>query len=205
MEWLSEKPLDHNGMTDAERLWKEFFEQEQMNQHTYEKVKAYRAQDTRQSKNKARKLLNGAFNAYLMQTYGLSQVAKFFLKFPLAALDNLLDHWSDYRKSPEYINHKQRSQRARSMDPADAQRRKEESELKHRIHRLKATQRHAKSLVKRVENGSLEQVPAQHQQVVQSFLDGSMAQELDELVWLHGYGKLSDGSMLYAPLIAWFS
>ena len=61
-----------------------------MHPETKEQVSQLREVNTRKSKTTARHKVHSAFNAHLKQVYGHSQMAKFFLKYPPAALNSLL-------------------------------------------------------------------------------------------------------------------
>ena len=72
-----------------------------MHRATAQLVCELREKNTRESKKGAKDKVNGAFNAHLKQLYGHSQCAKFFVKYPPAALDSLLEAWQGYMVSAE--------------------------------------------------------------------------------------------------------
>ena len=95
---------------------------------TYDKIKKLREEDTRESKKQARNLVRGAFNVYLGNAYGRHQLAKYFLKYPQAALDGLLHTWTSFRASQDYQNQVQRS---RAKDENDEEKMKAHSKKRY--------------------------------------------------------------------------
>ena len=92
-------------------FWKTNFQANSMRPATVEKVNEWWELETRESNKRARNAVNSAFNAHLKQSYGRSQTAKFFLKYPTTALHILLEAWRRYMDSPDYIEQRERSNR----------------------------------------------------------------------------------------------
>ncbi len=101
-QWLGSRELSRDDMTETLGFGKDCFKADNMRSEAVKNVNEWRGLNTRESKNTARDKVHGAFNAHLKQLYGHSQIAKFFLKYPPAALDNLLEAWQRYMDSPEY-------------------------------------------------------------------------------------------------------
>jgi hypothetical protein len=153
--WLENWPLYHDEVVKAEEAWRDSFDQEHMHNDTYNKVRRLREENTRASKKQARDLLRGAFNSYLADECGRSQFATYFLKFPPAALDSLLEAWTTYREPPENHKHVQRS-RAKDENTNDSKRQLNQSKCvqitradpKHAETRAPAGPRHAVTLTR---------------------------------------------------------
>ena len=155
-----------------------------MHQENKDQVLQLREQSTRQSKKQARQKLRSSFKVHLKQLYGHSQMAKFFLKYPPAALDSLLQAWQDHMTSNEYLRQRTRSDpRNEAADVVRQQR-----ELKLRCHGMRAERRHAVKLVSALDAGKW--LPWDMYDLVQRFRNGALDTELDQLTRQHGYGKL---------------
>ena len=120
----------------------------------------------------------------------------FFLKYPAASLDSLLQAWQQYMASSEY-----RQQRARSdrrNESADVVR--QQRERKHRCNVLRSQKRHAVKMASALEAGKCLQ-PDMYE-LAQRLRSGALDTELDALTRQHGYGKLhaTDG-YLSAPTL----
>ena len=123
-------------------------------------------------------------------------MGKYFLKYPPAALDSLLQAWQQYMTSSEY-----RRQRTRS-DPrneaADVVR--QQRELKLRCHGMRAERRHAVKLVSALDAGKW--LPADLYKLARKLQNGALHAELDRLTRQHGYGKLhGTNEYLSAPTL----
>ena len=195
-QWLSERELSAENMQEALALWKARFQEEDMHRETKEQVSQLRELNTRESKRIARDKVHSAFNAHLKHVYGHSQIAKFFLKYPPAALNSLLEAWQRYMASREYHQQRERSdRRAESLDVIHRQR-----ELKHRCHVLRSQRRRADKFATTMGNGKW--IPPDMYELVRRLRNGALDAELDELTRRHGYGKLhaTDG-YLSAPTL----
>ena len=73
-------PLSPDQMTVAVSYWQQVFEDTAMHKDTYERIMQFRAENTRESKDSARKLGRDAFRAFLQERYGVPQLAKAFVK-----------------------------------------------------------------------------------------------------------------------------
>ena len=78
-----------------------------------------------------------------------SDAGKFFLKYPPAALNSLLEAWQQYMASPEY--HRQRARSDRRNESADVIR--QQREFKHRCHVLRSQRRRAVKLASTMGDG----------------------------------------------------
>ena len=109
---------------------------------------------------------------------------KFFLKYPPAALNSLLEAWQQYMASSEY--HRQRARSDRRNESADVIR--QQRELKHRCHVLRWQRRRAVRLDSTMGDGKW--IPPDEHELVCRLRSGALDAELDELTRQHGYGKL---------------
>jgi len=183
-QWLSERELSIENMQDALALWKARFQEEDMHPETKEQVSQLREVNTRKSKTTARHKVHSAFNAHLKQVYGHSQMAKFFLKYPPAALNSLLAAWQQYMASDEYHQQRARSdRRSESPDLIHQQR-----ELKHRCHVLRSQRRRVVKFAATLPDGQW--IAPDMYELVCRLRSGALDAELDELTRQHGYGKL---------------
>ena len=114
-EWYAVNPLSEEHMDKAVKSWKTEFP---MNEHTHKEIAALRKEATRASKTRARKLLHGAFSAYLQHTCINKQLALACLKGPTAKVQTLLKTWAEYMRSPQHEAEKYRS---RNIDLHDAE------------------------------------------------------------------------------------
>ena len=195
-EWLSAGELSIDHMQAATALWKERFEQSDMNPKTRAQVQKLWELNTRASKTKARTLTHGAFHAHLKHVYGHSQMGKFFLKYPPAALNSLLEAWQQYIASNEY--HRQRARSDRRNESADVIR--QQRELKHRCHVLRWQRRRAVRLDSTMGDGKW--IPPDEHELVCRLRSGALDAELDEITRQHGYGKLhAPDGYLSAPTL----
>ena len=109
---------------------------------------------------------------------------KFFLKYPPAALNSLLEAWQQYMASSEY--HRQRARSDRRNESADVIR--QQRELKHRCHVLRLQRRRAIKFASTMGDGK--RIPSDEHELVCRLRSGALDAELDELTRQHGYGKL---------------
>ena len=88
--WLQEHSFSNTDMDDIVPRWKQDFEDDDLIQT--EKIEKWRKENTRESKRKARDLVNGAWKTHLTGAYGPSgrQLALAFLKCPPAMVNTLL-------------------------------------------------------------------------------------------------------------------
>ena len=89
-QWLGDNTLSHDQMTVALSHWQQVFEDTEMHKETHDRIMQFRAENTRESKESARKLSRGACRAFLQKRYGVPQLAKAFVKYPAVALHGLL-------------------------------------------------------------------------------------------------------------------
>ena len=121
---------------------------------------------------------------------------KFFLKYPPAALNSLLEAWQQYMASPEY--HRQRARSDRRHESADVVH--QQRQLKHRCHVLRSQRRRAVKWAQLVENGIW--LGEDVQKLVERYWSGELDREVDELTKQHGYGKLhATPGYLFAPTL----
>ena len=144
----------------------------------------------------ARALRGLCRSAALEQLYGHSQMAKFFWRYPPAALNSLLQAWRLHMASSKY--QKQRARSDRRNESADVVR--QQRELKHRCHGLRAQRRLAVRWASMLDDGKW--LPADMYDLAQRLRNGALDTELDQLTTQHGYGKLraTDG-YLSAPTL----
>ena len=141
-------------------------------------------QNTRWSKKQAREKVRSASNAHLKHSYGHSQMAKFFLKYPPAALDSLLHAWRQYLASSEYRRQRDRSDPRNELPGVIRKQR----ELKRRCHVLRAQRRLAVRCHFMLQSGKW--LPRHLYDLVQRLRNGALDTALDRLTRKHGYGKL---------------
>ncbi len=191
-QWLSSRPLDKEDMDGAVREWKKDFENAEFRQQ--EQVAEWRQEDTRESKQRATQLINGAWKSELSKRYGRFQLALAFVKHPTATVDTLLESWSMYMRSPEYRRQRERSHFTRSSEVVN-----KADKLKLNVQALRRQNRRAANLHKLLEHGYIQSVPSRDQDMYQRWVTGRLAKDVNEATSLHGYGKLSTGKYLTAP------
>ena len=191
-QWLSSRPLDKEDMDGAVREWKKEFENAEFRQQ--EQVAEWRQEDTRESKQRATQLINGAWKSELSKRYGRFQLALAFVKHPTATVDTLLESWSMYMRSPEYRRQRERSHLNRSSEVVN-----KAVKLKLNVQALRRQNRRAANLHKLLEDGYIQSVPSRDQDMYQRWVTGRLAKDVNEATSLHGYGKLSSGKYLTAP------
>ena len=123
-------------------------------------------------------------------------MAKFFLKYPPAALDSLLQAWRQYIALSEYRRQRDRSDPKNELPGVIRKQR----ELKRRCYELRAQRRLAVSCHFMLQSGKW--LSWDLYDLVQRFRNGALDMELDQLTTQHGYGKLraTDG-YLSAPTL----
>ena len=110
-------------------------------------------------------------------------MAKFFLKYPLTALNSLLAAWKEYMHSGEYLRQRARSDRgSESPDLIHQQR-----ELKHRCHLLRSQRRRVVNFAATMRKGNW--IDPDMWELVRRLRSGVLDAELDELTRQHGYSK----------------
>ena len=173
--------------------WKEKFANEDFKQGA--KVEKWLAEDTRESKRKARQLKNGAWKAHLTTLYGprSRQLAMAFLKCPTAMVDTLLSQWREYNDSPEY-----KSERDRACKDRTDENKQIEVDAKLKVHFLRHQHRICRKIIRELQEGKLRHVPDHRKDVYTRFLDGRLREEIDDATWKHGYGTLSTGKQIGA-------
>ena len=191
-QWLSSRPLDKEDMDGAVREWKKDFENAEFRQQ--EQVAEWRQEDTRESKQRATQLINGAWKSELSKRYGRFQLALAFVKHPTATVDTLLESWSMYMRSPEYRRQRERSHLTRSSEVVN-----KADKLKLNVQALRRQNQRAANLHKLLEHGYIQSVPSRDQDMYQRWVTGRLAKDVNEATSLHGYGKLSTGKYLTAP------
>ena len=88
--WLSGQELDQDTMNEALRFCMNHFEEHDMHPATRAKIRNWRWEDTSSSRVSVRNTLRQSFSAYLKQSYGYSQIAKFLLKYGSNQMPKLL-------------------------------------------------------------------------------------------------------------------
>ena len=125
-----------------------------------------------------------------------SDAGKFFLKYPPAALNSLLEAWQQYVASSEY--HRQRARSDRRNESADVVH--QQRQLKHRCHVLRSQRRRAVKWAQLVQNGIW--LGPDVEELVRRLWSGELDAEVDELTKQHGYGKLhATPGYLFAPTL----
>ena len=125
-----------------------------------------------------------------------SDAGKFFLKYPPAALNSLLEARQQYLASSEY--HRRRARSDRGNESADVIR--QQREFKHSCHVLRSQRRRAVKWAQLVQNG-IWLGPDVHK-LVHRLWSGELDAEVDELTKQHGYGKLhATPGYLFAPTL----
>ena len=190
-QWLSQTSLNCNDMKAAVAAWKNDFEITEFKQTA--KVEQWRIEDTRDSKKRARELVNGAFRAHLKDLYGRPKLALAFLECPTAMVDNVLKVWREYMNSPGYQKERDCSRKDRTEED-----KKDEVSAKVKVYRLRHQCRRCKILKRKLEERLMEKVPWCDQNMYSRYLDGSLENELDECTRIHGYGTLSTGHRIGA-------
>ena len=191
--WLREHSFNKTDMDDIVSRWKQDFEDNDLIQT--EKVEKWRKENTRESKRKARDLVNGAWKTHLTGAYGPSgrQLALAFLKCPPAMVDTLLSQWREYMDSSEY-----RKERDRASSDRNEENKQSEVEAKVKVYSLRHQRRLCRRLRRKLEEGTLRVVPYYQQDLYERFLDGRLDKEIDEATEIHGYGTLSTGQQIGA-------
>jgi hypothetical protein len=139
-QWLGDNPLSPDQMTVAVSYWQQVFEDTAMHKVTHDRIMQFRAENKRESKESARKLSRVAFRAFLQKTYGVPQLAKAFVKYPAVALHSLVQSWTEYKQSTEYLSQKQRSAHTRSPEYRQDEERWAKTAT---VHRLRYSRRQA--------------------------------------------------------------
>ena len=202
VKYLHDRALDRTEHKAADDVWRQEFEMYHMHAGTVEKIKAWREQNTRESKSNARQLARGAFNAYLKEAFGCTQVAAYFLRYPLNAvaqkdaLQHLHDAMARWREDPEY---QKQVHRSRKRDPAEPAK-QEEIATKLQLAKLRSVKRHMERRQRQLNDGRLDKVPPREEAQFSQYKSGQLAAEIDELTRKHGYGQCSSSvEYLAAP------
>ena len=113
------------------------------------------------------------------------------MKFPAAELDNLLREWETYMRSPEYLSHVQRTDRARDAHVAD-----EQHAAKFECYRLRNQLRRAKKDERDIKEGKLDvkSMSWRRWEVLQEFWSGELVRKTDEATRKHGFGLVRTGT-----------
>jgi hypothetical protein len=191
--WLQENSFQKDDMGEAIKKWKEEFRLQDFQQG--EKVAQWLKENTRESKTKARDLVNGAWKKSLSDAYGPRgrQLALAFLKCPPSNVHTLLWQWEEYLKSPEY-----KTERQRAHEGKNCLRNQSEIVATVKVHTLRHKRRQCTKLERNLADSTITQVPYSQQGLYESYLDGSLDKELDEATFVHGYGTLSTGQQIGA-------
>ena len=137
-------------------------------------------------------MLNGAFKAFLQQECMNAQLALALLKHPTAMVNTLLESWALYLESSEYKEEKARAQKVDETNSEAVEEKRRRENLKLRTYRLRHQFREAKA----IERGQ-KPITEKNRKFYEDYLQGKLAQDLDESTRAHGYGKLpSTGEML---------
>ena len=95
-DYIDSVPFDRSTMSDAIRIWREKIFPSEMKEPTEKKLK------DAQSNEERRDITRKAFRAWQKEKYGHAGLAKCFLKYPLARVNDLLEEWHMYTQTPEY-------------------------------------------------------------------------------------------------------
>ena len=144
----------------------------------------------------ARELVRGAWKSELSLRYGRYQLAIALLKNPATDIDALLKSWAEYMSSAEFLKQKVRSQKEPDSDEKER-----EVKLKVKLHGLRHQKRRAENLDRQLRRKVILTVPPRDRDLYKRWTSGALAQEIDRLTRLHGYGKLSTGQNLVAPSV----
>jgi hypothetical protein len=189
LDWYNSQPLSDSDFEWALAQWKQEFP---MATRTRMRIETLKEENTRESKKKARELLNGAFKAFLQQECMNSQLALALLKHPTAMVNTLLESWAEYLESPAYMEEKARAQKLDETNAEAVNEKRRHLKLKMRVHHLRHRVRQAKAL-----HRNQEAITDKNRKLYEEWLSGTLTEELDECTRAHGYGKLqSIGEML---------
>ena len=106
-------------------------------------------------------------------------------------VEALLKYWEEYIKSEEYEQEVARARKDRTEEDKES-----EIAKKVEVHRLRHQWRRCKKLAK--EGHTIDNICAADQPVYERYLNGELAQDLDEATRRHGYGTLSTGEQIGA-------
>ena len=189
IRWLSTQPLNERDMERGLGEWKGDFMENEMAKSA--EVLALEQEGSRDSKKKARNMVRGAWVSSLAHSCGHSQLAIAFFRFPAAELDSLLREWETYMRSPVYLAHVQRTDRARDAHVADEQR-----AAKFECHRLRNQLRRARKDDCDINEGKLDvnSMSWRRWEVLQEFRSGELARKTDEATRKHGFGLIRTGT-----------
>ena len=135
-EWYASNDLPVQDFKFALDLWGKIFEYNAMDAKKGRKTSKDRHKGTRESKAVARKGLRDPFCTWLQQTYGHAHLAKSLLKYAAVKINNLVQDWLEYMKTPEY-----EKVRNRACGQSSAEERRCRNELR----KLRKTQRQARA------------------------------------------------------------
>ena len=198
--WLNTTPLEDWIMDQAIKAWKQDFERWDFN--GWQEVSDLRRKDTRVDKEKARDLVNGAWKSHLAGSCGRHQLATALLKHPSATVHTLLESWRNYMASHEYRMQKERAKRYRpgELTPEIRKTRQEQRALKLKLQQLRNLRRRIRWYKKKVEAGSLQEIPPQYRVDYERFISGDFDRALDALTEEHRYGQLRTRPEHLGPL-----
>ena len=104
-EWfnyLDNSDFDRGQMNDAIEIWRDEIYAREMAEQCAQRVK-----DTSSDKQR-RSIMRSGFRAWLKEKYGHANLAKCFLKYPLAQYNQLLAAWGEYTRTREYQDARER-------------------------------------------------------------------------------------------------
>ena len=163
---------------------------------TRDKVQELRAINDRKSKQKAKDMVRGAFNAWLHKRYGVPKIAYYLMKHPPNAVDTLLQTWKDYVNSEDYQTEKKRSRK----DIPEEEKEKMLT-LKTTVLQLRWQYRYARSILSRFARGiGSKQECDDNKSLLEEYQSGKLLAKLNAATNAHGFGLLrGDESCMLGP------
>ena len=140
--------------------------------------------------------LAGAPSVLLQERYGVPQLAKAFVKYPAVALHSLLQSWTEYKQSTEYLSQKQRSGHTSSPEYRQDEERWTKTAT---VHRLRHSRRQAMRHEDKLLQGEATTTEIEyHMRLLEYYRSGELDTDLREATVAHGFGYLSliDGEVL---------
>ena len=193
---MKRSPLEEESMDEALTYWKNDFVENHMHGTTRDKVQELRAINDRKSKQKAKDMVRGAFNAWLHKRYGVPKIAYYLMKHPPNAVDTLLQTWKDYVNSEDYQTEKKRSRK----DIPEEEKEKMLT-LKTTVLQLRWQYRYARSILSRFARGiGSKQECDDNKSLLEEYQSGKLLAKLNAATNAHGFGLLrGDESCMLGP------
>ena len=108
-------------------------------------------------------------------------------------VDTLLRQWREYMESPECRQERDRARLHRTEENKQG-----EVNAKVKVHSMRHQRRRCKMLRRKLEEGTVREVPYSDKDLCERYLDERLGEEIDEATKIYGYGNLSTGIRLGA-------